>query len=626
MSQEPVLKLADLIKSFDRHVRAKEFAVAIQVLSKLLPIVEHGKEGFGGTLADVRPASETEATILASALTTLLADKDFKMSGRHFRIFANFKRALAQVFEISGYRGTGHLVDAIGSVNEEGNLGFEGFELPKLFAGLSINAMTPALLGLLKRQKAVVSFPMLTGFLSEQVLWSPHAENARSELVTWSDLFKELDALDPRELQNFGPAYMGCSYADTPNKHDIKKGLNAQVRKTLEKRGVTDIDISSVRRAVKRRPTLVIMAELYHGKHAMHRCYGPSIASLKERFKTIYMSPSGDCDPAVTDLFDKVDDTKFNAAQPEAFINKCKSYRPDIVYFPSIGMRLASIVTSNVRMAPIQVMTFGHPATTYSKHIDYAILDKEQVGDPYTVNETILCRSSVPRFELRADAEKIDPNVRVNPETVRIAVPAWSRKITPNFIHICKKIQAKANKSVEFCFFPNGMGPLYQTVARRLTDMLPCKVYPRTNYNQYIEWLNECDIFLSTFPFGATNGLVDAMRQGLPVVNLTGPEVHAANDSHIVKRFDQPAWLTADSEASYVDAVVKLVNDDKLRCQISQSILACDPDSRLIAQDEGVAKDFADVMEAAYRFHEEIQKKNEKLWSYDRLQEMLATD
>ncbi|SDE71835.1 hypothetical protein [Kordiimonas lacus] len=626
MSKEAELKLIERIKRFDHNVRNKKFESANKSLEGILKILERGSEGFGGALVARGPLMEREATMLASAVTSLLADPDFKMTNLTFRLFTQFKRALMQVFEVSGYRGTDHLLDVIGTRDKDGKVSFKGYELPKLFAGLSINALTSQLVALLKRQKPEISWPLVIGYLSEQLLWSQKAEDARSEMLTWSDTWKNVPG-SLQAIRNLGPAYMGCSYADARHKHQIKYAMNHMARSYLESRGVTDADLPAKRRAVKRRPTVIVMAELYDSRHAMHRCYGGAIRSLKRDFKTIYMSPSGECDEVIHDMFDKVDNTKFNANTPEIFINKMKSYRPDIVYYPSIGMRLVSILASNVRIAPIQVMTFGHPATTFSEHIDYSILVEGQLGAEDVVNETILYRPSAPRWHRRRDAEDIKPNIRKNPETVRIAVPAWSRKVTPRFLATCDEIAKRskeAGRSVEFHFFPNGVGALYQAVARRVEEMLPAKVWPRTGYNQYINRLNQCDIFLSSFPFGATNGIIDAALQGLPVVNLRGDEVHARNDSDIVAKFEQPEWLSTDTVEDYVKAVVRLVTNDEERVEISEAIANFDHEVGLLVPDDDHSEEFATVMNAAYKNHEVIQRSSDHSWSFERLRASLT--
>jgi hypothetical protein len=621
-------KLGDHAKKLDREVRARDYDAAIKTMTELLRAVEQAKDGFAGPVAS-GAATEREATIAASAITSMLADPEYKLNKESFGIFTQFHRAMIQVFEISGYRGTEHFLGAIGERDEKGSFKFKGFEIPKLFAGLSINMLSKPILQLLLKQQPEMSWPLVVGYLSEQILWNQQAEVARSEILksgeTWMSVKPTLNM-----VRHIGPAYMGCSYAHAPHKHDIKKVMNHITRGYLVGRGVSDVELPGARRAVRRRPTLVVVAELYDSKHAMHRCYGPSIQSLKKKFKTIYFSTDGKCDEALEPIFDKVDNTPFKVGTPETFINKIKSYRPDIEYFPRIDMRLPSILAANVRMAPIQMMTFGHPATTLSEHIGYAVLDAEQIGDPKTVNETILCRKSVPRFEMRHDADDITPLVRAKPPVVRIAVPAWSRKVTPAFLEMCSRINKETSRKVEFWFFPNGSGPLYQAFKRRIEGMLPAKVWPRAGYNRYIQWLNNCDIFFSTVPFGATNGIVDAMRQGMPIVNMTGGEVHAATDSHLVQRFDQPDWLTTQNADEFIAAAKKLIDDDQLRVDISQKILAGNPDEKLLADDNSDALGFVEVFQAAYRHHERIQSARQddgkQMWGYDELCALLEED
>ncbi len=621
MSEQPKVKLVDRIREFDRQVREKDFEAAITTFAAILPILEGGKEGFGGSLVATNPSAEAEATILAAAITSLLADKDFKMTDRSFRVFTGFKRAVMQIFEVSGYRGTSHLAEAIGTRNANGTTSFQGFELPKLFSGLSINALTPALCELLKRQKPTMTWPLTIGFLSEQLLWNPQAEEARSEMLTWGELWKDMDA-NIGTIRNIGPAFMGCSYADAPHKHDIKHWMNHLVRHALEKRGVTDSDLKTPRRPVRRRPTVLVMAELYHSKHAMHRCYGPSIAALKDRFKTVYMSPEGKCDEEVAKMFDKVDNTKFDATKPEVFLNKCKSYRPDILYLPSIGMRLVSIMTSNVRIAPIQIFTPGHPATSRSPFMDYVVLMDGTMGDPACFSEKILLRESKPYFMMRQDAVDIEPKIASRPQPVRLAVPAWSRKVTPRFIKTCQEIAKKAKRPVEFWFFPNGTGALHQAARRRIMSQLNAKVLPRTNYNDYISNLNRCDIYLSTFPFGSTNGIVDGAGCGLPIVNMKGPEVHTMNDSDMLKLIDQPDWLNAETEKEYIAATLRLIENDEERRAISQAILSSKPLDKFMSIDEGEMKDFADIFEQVYKHHEALQEGKDQVLTYRSLMAM----
>ena len=616
--------LSQLVEAFEQQVLAKKYDKAIASLRAAFNLLEPGKEGFGKQLGSVPLAAEQEATRFAAAITNLLLDPEFVLTRASLIAFTAQKRVLCQLFEISGYRGTSHFLRMFGSRDDKGQTRFTGTELPKLFCGLSLNAMTEQLFDVLLRMKPDVSWPLVNGFLSEQILWSPNAEQVRSKILSsgkhWENISPTIEI-----LRSLGPAYMGCSYADAPHKHDIKRSMNKMVRKWLEEQNVTDIEIDAqARRGVKRKPTLIVMAELYNSIHAMHRCYGPAIRSLKDRFKLIYMSAEGKCDEKLHYMFDKIDTTKFNIRDPKPFFDKAKSYRPDVVYYPSIGMRPLSILGSNVRLAPIQVMTFGHPATSYSECVDYAVLVDGQVGSEDTVNETILYRPSTPRWEKRPDAKKIKPVFSANPSTVRIAVPAWSRKVTPQFLSTCQEIEKRSRKKVEFVFFPNGVGSLFQAFKRRIEAMMSARVFPRTNYNSYIENLNRCDIFLSTFPFGATNGIIDAALQGLPVVNMAGGEVHACTDSDIVAKTGQPSWLTTNTQEEYITAVLRLIDNDDERIAIGRSIASINHDADLLLEANKNSAEFGIAVESVYRNLEKIQEEGRASWTSEQLADLMA--
>jgi len=619
-------QLRPLIETFSKHVRAQEYDDSIAVIRKIFQILESGKEGFGGQLGQVTPASEQEATLFASALTNLLVDPNFKLTTNSLSVLALQKRVISQTFETSGYRGTSHFLRMIGTRDDKGEITYKGPELPKLFCALSLNAMTEQYFDLFLRLKPEISWPIVNGFLSEQILWAPNAEVIRGKILASGKHWENIPATLPL-VRSLGPAYMGCSYASAFHKHDIKYTMNTLVRRWLKEQGVTDIKKEEgARRAVKRKPTLIVMAELYNSTHAMHRCYGPAIRSLKDRFKLVYMSLEGKCDENLHYMFDKIDNTPFDIKDPKRFFDKAKSYRPDVVYYPSIGMRTVSIVGSNIRLAPVQVMTFGHPATTHSDCIDYVVLVDSDVDCEPTISETILYRPTSPRWQRRADALDIKPKIAVNPDVVRIAVPAWSRKITPLFLSMCQQIQKKAKKKVEFVFFPNGVGSLFQSFKRRVESMMNAKVLPRTNYNRYIEALNQCDIFLSSVPFGATNGVIDAALQGIPVVNLRGQEIHAANDSDIVKKFDQPTWLTTSTRQEYIEAVLRLIENDDERVEISHAIANFDHSKGLFIDRDDHSEDFGIAMEAAYRRHEEIQASNEKSLRFSEVKSLIEAN
>lgn len=619
-------KFSEQVTFFDQLVFNKDYSAAYELMPKMLRTLEQMKQSFGDNIRACTPQAEKQATIFCAAVTRLFSDVDAKLTEKSFFAVLGQKRALSQAFEVGGYRGTDHIAAHIGTADENGSKTLTRQDILKLFLVLSINAMSKPYVDLLLRQPPEIAWPVCLAFLSEQIVYTANGKEARSRLLASSEFFKTA----PSTLHNvrvIGPAYMGCSYDEADHKHDIKYAMNHSVRAWLEKHKVTDIDLAADRDKSKDRPTVVVVAELYDRHHAMHRCYGPSIASLKSKFRTILVTPSGKIDEELVDMFDEVDPTPFDFDAPATFINRIKSYAPDMVYFTSIGMRLVSIACSNVRMAPIQLFTPGHPATTRSDHIDYLLLMEGCFGpgSERFYSEKLILRKNQPYFTMRKDAEHIPPQIAEKPATVRIAVPAWTRKVTPGFLSACKAVQdagEKIGKQVEFWFFPNGAGSLHQGFARRVSVMLNAKALPRADYNTYIRNLNTCDFFLSTYPFGATNSIVDAVIQGLPVVNLNGPEAHAKNDSDMLRTIDQPEWLSANNIQEYIEAAVRLIASDELRVRISKAILACDPAKHFLVDDDKKIDDFADILSHIYHKHETIEAGNHEVLTHQQLSEL----
>lgn len=611
----------ELLPKIETAVRTRSYADVQAPLNKIFDQVEAGKIGLGGRPASVTIVSEKEATRIASAVTTMLADTDFKLTTAFMLMLNRHKRALVQVFEISGYRGTDHLPALFGS-EENGQKVYRQMDLLKLFSGISINTMTDALLAVLMKLPTKLTLPVVFGMLSEQMVYTTSGEQVRSKLLASSDHWKDASA-HSSTVFGVGPSYMGCSYAEAPHKHDFKYCINNIVKNWLTDQKIADRQLPA-KRELKKKPRLVIFAELYNAAHAMHRCYGPSIRALKDHFETVFLMTDTKPNEELRSLAHKVETVSFKHAQAADLAAKITSYKPDVIYYPSIGMRFSTICLSTLRLAPIQMMTIGHPATTRSDKIDYVILPDELMQNENTFSEKIMLRPTKPYFTHRNDAANIPAEIRLDPDVVRIAIPAWSRKITPEFLNTCRRIRDMATKPVEFWFFPNAGGVLFQALSRRYSHIMPHdKVLPRKGYNKYIEDLNQCDIFLSSFPFGATNGIVDAALQGLPIVNMTGDEAHTANDASLVAHLAQPEWLTTHNVDEYVNAVVRLVDDPGLRVQISRNILANDPGKAFFVEEDEDSWEFGEIANYIYRHHEDIQASDKKVWQFE---EMVPAD
>lgn len=572
-----------------------------------------------GMLADFEKGStpylpEEVASRLAYAVERLLGNPDIPISKTLFLNLNRFKRSLVHIFQISDCGGTSHLAGMAENWSKDFRRG-EG--ALRLFTGLSINAMGSDRCEAFLRLNPQWSFPIMLGLLSEQFVYTAQGEEARSRILGAGGLW---DGIDPDFYGackagcdfplSLSAAYMGCSYAEAPHKHEIKRCMNKVVRRWLGKNGIDD-DVAG-NRVSGRRPHLVVFAELYSPFHAMHRCYGPSMEALKEDFDTTLVLANTALHPEFEKLAHRVETVAVPENNPLELIARLRALEPDVLYLPSVGMRFPGIAVANARIAPIQIRSQGHPATTHSDRMDYAIQDVDHRSEGLS-SERIVFTGVRMVFARRPDAMRVEPNLRANPDLVRFAVPAWCRKVTPRFLETCRRIREQAKGKVEFRFFPNVSGVLCQAFRKIVNATLPgSMVVPSKEYNAHIRDLNECDIFLSTFPFGSTNGIIDAVLQGLPVVNLEGDEAHSRIDAVMAAMVGQPAWLTACSVDEYVNAAVRLVDEPGLRMEIGRKILEAGPE-KIFYSVRG-SSGLADAIRFIWQNHDAIQASEQRRW------------
>ena len=103
-----------------------------------------------------------------------------------------------------------------------------------------------------------------------------------------------------------------------------------------------------------------------------------------------------------------------------------------------------------------------------------------------------------------------------------------------------------------------------------------------------MERLRECDLFLSPFPYGNMNSILDCFQLGLPGVCLDGLEPHSHADGAFFARIGLPRELIAQSIDDYVAAAVKLIEDREWRSRCRAIVESADLDAAFFTGDAGL--------------------------------------
>lgn len=406
----------------------------------------------------------------------------------------------------------------------------------------------------------------------------------------------------------FQPAFVGawfrCSYADHPGKHDIKIVLNAAIVQVLQASAATaprPMPIDIARPAGDTRPLVVVPIEWAFGEiGAMYRCYAPVLRDMRRHFYTLGMGEKRSLAGAAVSLFDQYlcfeDVCPGDAINMNTVAEAIRGVKPDMVFYPSVGMARNVMLLANLRIAPVQSMTVGHPASSRSQQMDYVMVERGFVGDPAVFSERlVLLENGALSFDAPPVVDSGSAASVDGDGYLEVAVPAVAHKLSWPFMAALRQVRERASRPVRFHFFTGFGGASFLDVVRRILTILPGSVvYPSMEYATYREKVATCHVHAASFPFGGTNSLIDSLGHGLPVVALRGREVHECIDAEFLRRLGLDGELAADSVEEYVAILVHLVDDPEFLAAMRRKLLGADMESVLMRN--GKPQEFSDAM------------------------------
>ncbi|CAB3747247.1 glycosyl transferase family 1 [Paraburkholderia humisilvae] len=587
---EPTFVLDD----FEQSVYAREHDRAAEQLTVLLALLQQKRGELDGDIrasgiADL-PADWQRERFCAratAAIATLFADPAFRPRMSVFNTLMSMHAWLGALFAATPLGNADHIARCIAPdwSGESPSRAAEG-SLEKrclLYSGESDLSFE---LGELWAREPVIAANLALALLSAEFQGSTNAHRKREALLEWlPGKLGQIDNLDLLPTGVLHNAYMFCSYADTPYRHAIKADINALVRRKLDELGVDDVGYPPLPRPAprkrKRKPLMIVVLEWFGSAHSIYRTHSRTLAAARARFEVVGFGFGYAVDEAGRALFDRF----IELTEPD-YIGEClrtirdfaHAEHPDVLYMPSVGMFVLTIFMSNLRVAPLQIAGLGHPSTTCSARIDYVSVEEDFVGNPACFSEDLL---TLPRdgqpYVASSALPPLAPAMPARRDTLQIVVTASQMKLNPRFFDACRRILEAAQTPAQFHLMTGARHGLLLEQMRRVAALaLPGAIihgfYP---YADYLARVQYADLFLSPFPFGNTNGIVDAFTAGVPGICKTGPEVFERIDGALFARAGMPTWTVASSVDDYVDAAVRMIDrhDEReaLRAQLIET-------------------------------------------------------
>jgi len=584
--------MAFSLEQFENACYKRQHESAGRELASLLQDLDQNLGGLGQNFQGqaLRGLAPQEinthfATRICAAMSCLFSDSEFHFSPEWRKRTFELHRWISALFAASPFHNADHVLRALNlHAGADQPLTVTQRDLHKFCILYTQESEIEIDLTSMWTQAPLLTASLCLSLMSPRFLGTQAAHSKRETLLQWlPDRLTELDNVLDLPFGIVHDVYMHCSYADGAYKHNIKKSINGLIRRYLLLReGLQDRvtrDQPGAPHLVDGKPVVLVVMEWFNSSHSVYRTHSRSLLALRERFHVVGMGSAMAVDEAgraVFDAFIALDPSKALVDQVRDVMQHAQRLQPSVFYCPAVGMFPLTIFLANLRFAPIQVAALGHGASTMAECMDYYVLDEDFIGDPACFSETLIRMpiDSMP-FVRSSSQTELTPVMRENPDVVRVAVASSLMKFNPRFLQACQQIVARSRVPVEMHFMPGmaiGLGhvQLKSLVARYMPTAV---VHAHLPYPEYMQVLNQCDLYINPFPYGNMNGIADMAFQGLVGVCRTGPDVHEHIDEGIFQRLGLPDWLIASTDEAYVQAAVRLAENHTERLALRRDLL-----------------------------------------------------
>lgn len=277
---------------------------------------------------------------------------------------------------------------------------------------------------------------------------------------------------------------------------------------------------------------------------------------------------------------------------PADWMSHMTSDKPDIIFYPEIGMDQETIKLATLRLAPLQVASWGHPVTTglptidifYSgEHLERTDADEDYREKLVRLPGTGAC-SVLMQFNVKSPEIVLKklPNDR---RVIRYLVCQQASKFDPVYDTLYPRI---ALHSGPCCFlivrdakFPWAS----KLVEKRIRNAFKNAGMQPERYLLFTDWLpgdefwglmDAMDLYLDTPAFSGFTTAWQALQRGLPVVTLEGRFMRQRLAAGLMRKIGILETI-ANNIDEYVNIALSLARQPNKRLKLRNKILETAP-------------------------------------------------
>ena len=282
----------------------------------------------------------------------------------------------------------------------------------------------------------------------------------------------------------------------------------------------------------------------------------------------------------------------------------------DIIFYPDIGMSPTTYFLAFSRIAPVQIVTWGHPETTGINTIDYflssALLEPNR-RPKKKYSERLVCLSQFPLYyeppqNIGSMKHRKDLGL---PENVRLyGCPQTLFKLHPDFDAVLAKILLQDPKGYIVLIGGEGKAKYWLNDLKKRWSKNFSILNKRvlfTNRLTLLEFISLCncvDVLLDPIHFGGGNSFLEAMKVGTPTVTMPGTHLKTNITAAAYKQMKISTPPIVKSIEEYINLSVKLAQDSKKNFSLrEESKIAA---NKYLYKNLKALREFEKFLETAY--------------------------
>ena len=251
---------------------------------------------------------------------------------------------------------------------------------------------------------------------------------------------------------------------------------------------------------------------------------------------------------------------------------------PDVMFYPEIGMDSLTGKLASLRIAPVQIATWGHPQTSGLPTIDHFVsaegLEPTGAAAHYTENLLLLPNLGCTYPSRAVPAQDPDLGGHRLDGVPLLVCPGTPFKYAPDQDRWLVEI-ARRLGDCRFLFFAYRVPEIFRQLEKRLRSRFAAEGLDPERFLAFLPWqtpaqfrglMGRADAFLDTIGFSGFNTAMEAVECALPIVASEGRFMRGRLASGILERM-KLADLVARSGEEYVDIAVRLCAEDGFRRQ-----------------------------------------------------------